>query len=171
MAITFRGQASKLKKSAASNNRNGFQEVSASGPRRGAGGFENSPAKKSCSPITQRSKSPLKMNEALVAGASQIGKKFVDVGAEVGKAFETKNKKPKAANLGSSEKGEEKDTYGFKTLLNKSTSTPAINLDNKVDEIKTNTVEQAGNAFGGGFADNPGFQVQSDDRYSNMFKQ
>ncbi len=98
MAITFRGQASKLKKSAASNNRNGFQEVSASGPRRGAGGFENSPAKKSCSPITQRSKSPLKMNEALVAGASQIGKKFVDVGAEVGKAF-APDKEPVAANL------------------------------------------------------------------------
>ena len=98
MAITFRGQASKLKKSAASNNRNGFQEVSAPGPRRGTGGFENSPAKKRCSPITQRSKSPLKMNEALVAGASQIGKKFVDVGAEVGKAF-APDKEPVAANL------------------------------------------------------------------------
>ncbi len=170
MAITFRGQASKLKKSAASNNRNGFQEVSASGPRRGAGGFENSPAKKSCSPITQRSKSPLKMNAALVAGAGQTGKKFVDAEAEVAKAFEEK-KEPAAANLGSSGKGEEKDTYGFNTLLNKSTSTPAINLANKVDELKTNTVEQAGNAFGGSFADNPGFQVQSDDRYSNMFKQ
>ena len=98
MAITFRGQASKLKKSAASNNRNGFQEVSAPGPRRGTGGFENSPAKKSCSPITQRSKSPLKMNAALVAGAGQIGKKFVDVGAEVGKAF-APDKEPVAANL------------------------------------------------------------------------
>jgi len=98
MAITFRGQASKLKKSAASNNRNGFQEVSAPGPRRGTGGFENSPAKKSCSPITQRSKSPLKMNAALVAGAGQIGKKFVDVGAEVGKAF-APDEEPVAANL------------------------------------------------------------------------
>ena len=75
------GSPQNLKKSAASNNRNGFQEVSAPGPRRGTGGFENSPAKKSCSPITQRSKSPLKMNAALVAGAGQIGKKFVDVGA------------------------------------------------------------------------------------------
>ena len=98
MAITFRGQSSKLKKSAASNNRNGFQEVSAPGPRRGTGGFENSPAKKSCSPITQRSKSPLKMNAALVAGAGQIGKKFVDVGAEVGKAF-APDEEPVAANL------------------------------------------------------------------------
>lgn len=99
MAITFRGQASKLKKSAASNNRNGFQEVSAPGPRRGTGGFENSPAKKSCSPITQKSKSPLKMNEALVAGAGQTGKRFVDAGAEVGRAFEQKQE-PAAANLG-----------------------------------------------------------------------
>ena len=120
MAITFRGQSAKLKKSAASNNRNGFQEVSAPGPRRGTGGFENSPAKKigpqglgvkgnngysigspakkSCSPITQRSKSPLKMNAALVAGAGQIGKKFVDVGAEVGKAF-APDEEPVAANL------------------------------------------------------------------------
>jgi len=98
MAITFRGQASKLKKSAASNNRNGFQEVSAPGPRRGTGGFENSPAKKSCSPITQRSKSPLKMNEALVAGAGQTGKRFVDVGAEVGRAFK-QEQEPVAANL------------------------------------------------------------------------
>jgi len=99
MAITFRGEASKLKKSAASNNRNGFQEVSAPGPRRGTGGFENSPAKKSCSPITQKSKSPLKMNEALVYGAGQTGKRFVDAGAEVGRAFEQKQE-PVAVDLG-----------------------------------------------------------------------
>ena len=103
MAITFRGQSSKLKKSAASNNRNGFQEVSAPGPRRGTGGFENSPAKKSCSPITQRSKSPLKMNAALVAGAGQTGKKFVDAGAEVAKAFE-EEEEPAAADLDTTEK-------------------------------------------------------------------
>ena len=103
MAITFRGQSSKLKKSAASNNRNGFQEVSAPGPRRGTGGFENSPAKKSCSPITQRSKSPLKMNAALVAGAGQTGKKFVDTGAEIAKAFE-EEEEPAAADLDTTEK-------------------------------------------------------------------
>lgn len=111
MAITFRGEASKLKKSAASNNRNGFQEVSAPGPRRGTGGFENSPAKKSCSPITQKSKSPLKMNEALVAGAGQTGKRFVDVGAEVGRAFE-QAEEPKAADLG------KKDTATLKDKTN-----------------------------------------------------
>jgi len=107
MAITFRGQSSKLKKSAASNNRNGFQEVSAPGPRRGTGGFENSPAKKSCSPITQRSKSPLKMNAALVAGAGQTGKKFVDAGAEVAKAFE-EEEEPAAADLDTTEKPKER---------------------------------------------------------------
>ena len=113
MAITFRGQSSKLKKSAASNNRNGFQEVSAPGPRRGTGGFENSPAKKSCSPITQRSKSPLKMNAALVAGAGQIGKKFVDVGAEVGKAF-APDEEPAAANLGKQDLTSENNKEGKK---------------------------------------------------------
>lgn len=114
MAITFRGQASKLKKSAASGNRNGFQEVSASGPRRGAGGIENSPAKKSCSPITQRSKSPLKINEALVAGAGQTGKKFVDAGTEVAKAFATLSPEPAAAslskNLGKKKEGNDKES-------------------------------------------------------------
>ena len=182
MGFNFRGSK---KANFSTENQHGFQEKSAPGPRRGVGGdqpYAADAAKKrfskplsikvSTNPITQRAKpSPLKMNDALVQGAKVTGKKFVDAGAEVGKAFATKKKKPKAVNLGSSEKEEEKDTYGFKTLLNKSTSTPAINLDNKVDELKTNTVEQAGNAFGGSFTDNPGFQVQSDDRYTNMFKQ
>ncbi len=98
MAITFRGQASRLKKKSASQNPNGFQEVSAPGPRRGVGGDENSPLKSN--PITQRAKpTPLQMNEALVAGAASTGKKFVDVGAEVGKAFEQYKKKPIAADL------------------------------------------------------------------------
>ena len=55
-----------------------------------------SPAKSN--PITKRSKSPLKINESLVGGAAITGKKFVDVGAEVGKAFEEK-KEPVAADL------------------------------------------------------------------------
>lgn len=34
-----------------------------------------------CKPITQRAKSsPFKINEALVAGAGQVGKKFIDAG-------------------------------------------------------------------------------------------
>ena len=97
MAITFRGQASRLKKKSASQNPNGFQEVSALGPRRGVGGDENSPLKSN--PITRRSKSsPCKINDVLVQGAKTTGKKFVDVGAEVSKAFE-EEEEPKAADL------------------------------------------------------------------------
>jgi hypothetical protein len=55
------------------------------------------PAKK-CSPITQRS-SPLKMNEALVAGAGDVARKFVDVGAEVKKVFEPLKPEPKVTDL------------------------------------------------------------------------
>jgi hypothetical protein len=66
----------------------------------GYGGDMASPAKSN--PITKRSKSPLKINEALVAGAATTGKKFVDVGAEVDKAFEEK-KEPVAADLATTE--------------------------------------------------------------------
>jgi hypothetical protein len=62
----------------------------------GYGGDLASPAKSS--PITIKSKSPLKINESLVAGAAITGKKFVDVGAEVGKVFEPEEE-PKAADL------------------------------------------------------------------------
>jgi len=55
---------------------------------------------KKCSPITQKAKSsPMKMNEALVAGAATTGKKFVDVSAEVGKAFKQYEPKPVAVDL------------------------------------------------------------------------
>ena len=51
-------------------------------------------------PITQKSKSsPFKINETLVAGAAVTGKKFVDAGAEVGKAFKNLKPEPKAADL------------------------------------------------------------------------
>ena len=125
MAITYRGQASRLNKIEAKQNASGFQEKSDPGPRQGVGGedvslkqakasFErrfSSPSKKKnfyggeayfqdgyggdlaspakINPITQRSKSsPFKINESLVAGAALTGKKFVDAGAEVGKAME-----------------------------------------------------------------------------------
>ena len=138
MAITFRGQASRLNKEAKSRNQVGFQDKSAAGDRQGVGGEDvslkqamgsfnkrntspakkigpqglgvkgnngysvGSPAKKSCSPITQRSKSPLKMNAALVAGAGQTGKKFVDAEAEVASAFE-EEEEPIAADLSKQE--------------------------------------------------------------------
>ena len=66
----------------------------------GYGGDMASPAKSN--PITKRSKSPLKINETLVAGAATTGKKFVDVGAEVDKAFE-EEKEPVAADLATTE--------------------------------------------------------------------
>ena len=115
MGINFRGQASRFKDETSHKNQAGFQEKSAAGPRQGVGGDQPGSLAKaekrfgkkkninsSTSPITQKSKgSPLKMNAALVAGARDVGKKFVDVAAEVGKAFKEK-KKPAAADLGGS---------------------------------------------------------------------
>ena len=51
-------------------------------------------------PITQKSRSPLKMNEALVAGAGRAAKKFTDIGAAVADGFKTLEPEPTAANLG-----------------------------------------------------------------------
>lgn len=135
MAITYRGQASRLNKIESKQNASGFQEKSDPGPRQGVGGEDvslkqakasfqerlSSPCKKKnfyggeayfqdgyggdlasptkMNPITQKSKSsPFKINEALVSGAALTGKKFVDVGAEVGKAFK-EQEEPKAADL------------------------------------------------------------------------
>jgi hypothetical protein len=106
MGISFRGQASRFKDETSKRNQSGFQEKSAAGPRQGVGGDQPGSLAKAekrfgkkkdisskTSPITQKSKgSPLKMNTALVQGAALTGKKFVDVGAEVGKAFEEKKK-------------------------------------------------------------------------------
>ena len=39
-------------------------------------------------PITQKSRSPLKINNTLVSGAGQAASRFVDAGAEAGKAGE-----------------------------------------------------------------------------------
>ena len=62
----------------------------------GYGGDLGSPAKKSCSPITARAKnSPLKMNQALVDGAANTNKEFVDAGAIVGGALNQPDKKAK----------------------------------------------------------------------------
>jgi hypothetical protein len=110
MAITFRGQASRLNKETKGRNQVGFQDKSAAGDRQGVGGEDvslkqamgsfnkrnTSPAKKSCSPITARAKnSPLKMNQALVDGAANTNKEFVDVGAIVGGALNQPDKKAK----------------------------------------------------------------------------
>jgi hypothetical protein len=112
MGLNFREQANRFKSETSKRNQAGFQEKSAAGPRQGVGGDQPGslakaekrfPKEKSVgvksSPITQKSKgSPLKINTALVAGAKVIGKKFVDVGDEVGKAFE-EEKEPTTADL------------------------------------------------------------------------
>ena len=157
MAITFRGQASRLNKETKGRNQVGFQDKSAAGDRQGVGGEDvslkqamgsfnkrntspakkigpqglgvkgnngysvgspakikknfyggeayfqdgyggdlGSPAKKSCSPITARAKnSPLKMNQALVDGAANTNKEFVDAGAIVAGALNQPDKKAK----------------------------------------------------------------------------
>jgi hypothetical protein len=51
-------------------------------------------------PITQKSRSPLKINATLVAGAADINKKFTDIGAAVADGFKILQPEPTAANLG-----------------------------------------------------------------------
>ena len=58
-------------------------------------------------PITRKSSSPLKMNEALVLGAADAGKKFVDIGAAISEGFKNANPEPKVADLG--KEGEDQD--------------------------------------------------------------
>ena len=108
MAIKFRGQANKFAKSGESQNAQAFNMQSAPGPRQGVGGEDvslcqakSAMASRNSLPITNKAKnSPLKMNEALVSGAAATGKKFVDVSAEVGKAFKQYEPKPVAVDLG-----------------------------------------------------------------------
>ena len=52
-------------------------------------------------PITQKSSSPLKMNEALVAGAADVNKKFTDIGAAVSEGFKNASPEPMVADLSS----------------------------------------------------------------------
>jgi hypothetical protein len=107
MAIKFRGQANKFAKSGESQNAQAFNMQSAPGPRQGVGGEDvslcqakSAMASRNSLPITNKAKnSPLKMNEALVSGAANVGKKFVDASAEVGKAFKQYKPKPAAVDL------------------------------------------------------------------------
>ena len=86
-------------------------------------------ASRNSSPITQRAKpTPLQMNEALVAGAASTGKKFVDVGAEVGKAFEQYKKKPIAADLTGKKESKEEGTKERKAVEIIPTSAPGVNI-------------------------------------------
>tara|TARA_B100000768_G_scaffold102424_1_gene95334 strand:+ start:252 stop:779 length:528 start_codon:yes stop_codon:yes gene_type:complete len=61
-------------------------------------------------PITRKSSSPLKMNQALVDGAADTGKKFLDHGASFAKGFNKSAKEPEAADLGKENKdGKDQD--------------------------------------------------------------
>jgi len=99
MAFTIRGSVNALNKASKVENKNGFQEVSAPGPRQGVGGQSVSllEAQKNasneaqggstkCSPITQKS-SPFKINNTLVQGAADSAKRFVDVRGAMGKGI------------------------------------------------------------------------------------
>ena len=111
MGLNFRGSANRFKY----KNQNSFQDKSAPGPRRGVGGDQPGSLARaekrfarlrkqnegavSSTPITQKSSSPLKMNEALVAGAADVNKKFTDIGAAVSDGFKDASPEPAAADL------------------------------------------------------------------------
>ena len=131
MAINFRGKANELNKISDNRNASGFQEKSAPGPRQGVGGRvhlkeaeamfakRRSPAKLSknfyggeayfqdgyngdmANPITTKSKSPAKINMALIEGEKDVlaSKKGVDYAAEVEKGFGDQKPPAKTANL------------------------------------------------------------------------
>lgn len=99
MAFTIRGSVNALNKASKVENKNGFQEVSAPGPRQGVGGqsvslleAEKAAASRAhgsiekCTPITQKA-SPLKINTTLVQGAADAAHKFVDVRGAMGKGI------------------------------------------------------------------------------------
>lgn len=99
MAFTIRGSVNALNKKSKVENKNGFQQVSAPGPRQGVGGQSVSllEAQKNaskdaqgdsvkCTPITQKA-SPLKINNTLVQGAADAAKRFVDVRGAMGRGI------------------------------------------------------------------------------------
>ena len=202
MAITFRGQASRLNKETKGRNQVGFQDKSAAGDRQGVGGEDvslkqamgsfnkrntspakkigpqglgvkgnngysvgspakikknfyggeayfqdgyggdlGSPAKKSCSPITARAKnSPLKMNQALVDGAANTNKEFVDVGAILGGALNQPDKKTKGktADLAPKTSPPKKEAKTVNTLEGKGIDLKATN---PLDDMEVPTLE------------------------------
>ena len=177
MAITFRGQASRLNKETKGRNQVGFQDKSAAGDRQGVGGEDvslkqamgsfnkrntspakkigpqglgvkgnngysvGSPAKKNCSPITARAKnSPLKMNQALVDGAANTNKEFVDVGAIVGGALNQPDKKAKGktADLAPKTSPPKKEAKTVNTLEGKGIDLKATN---PLDDMEVPTLE------------------------------
>jgi hypothetical protein len=99
MAFTIRSSVNALNKASKVENKNGFQEVSAPGPRQGVGGQsvslleaqknasnEAQDGSTKCTPITQKA-SPLKINITLVQGAADAARRFVDVRGAMGKGI------------------------------------------------------------------------------------
>jgi len=70
-------------------------------------------------PITDKSRSPLKINMALVDGAANTNKKFTDIKAAVSAGFKDVDPEPKAADLSGDKDPTVKGT-GFKTADTKS---------------------------------------------------
>jgi hypothetical protein len=70
-------------------------------------------------PITDKSRSPLKINMALVDGAANTNKKFTDIGAAVADGFKDVDQEPTAADLGGDKDTSVKST-GFKPANTKS---------------------------------------------------
>ena len=60
-------------------------------------------------PITDKSRSPLKINMALIDGAANTNKKFTDIGAAVSAGFKDVDPEPKAADLSGNGNGKTKD--------------------------------------------------------------
>ena len=99
MAFTLRNSTRLVDSKSKVENKNGFNQFSAPGPHQGQGGqsvsledAENKFAERAgsvaekCSPITEKA-SPLKMNEALVQGAADSSKRFVDISSSMGEGI------------------------------------------------------------------------------------
>lgn len=80
-------------------------------------------------PITQKSRSPLKINETLVYGAADVNKKFTDIGAAVSEGFKSAMP-PKATDLGKGNKDNDPD--------------PAV-VDPNKNEEEDNTITTSSN--------------------------
>lgn len=81
-------------------------------------------------PITRKSSSPLKMNQALVDGAADTGKKFVDAGGSFAEGFARATKEPKAEDLDKeNKKGDADQDPGVKDP----------NANKKEDDVTTNS--------------------------------
>tara|TARA_R110000765_G_scaffold157618_1_gene261001 strand:+ start:497 stop:1108 length:612 start_codon:yes stop_codon:yes gene_type:complete len=107
----------------------------------GYSGNLGSPAKKTCLPITARAKnSPLKMNQALVDGAANTNKEFVDVGSIVGGALNQPDKsaKGKTADLAPEKTKEKQEALDVPKAKKIDTN---LGATNPMDDMEAPTLE------------------------------